>query len=216
MNYQAQNKDVIFSIMNILKKDGGFMNKCIFCNLDNSKLENTILEETENFIVVPALGSLTRGYVLIVAKNHIYNMLELDEKEEYFTLIEKYRCMFKQIYGKNPIVFEHGTIKENLENSSSSVVHAHTHIVNHNYKDEKIILNKHNFEEFNDKINLNKNYLFYISPNGKKYLTYNFKAISQLMRILIAEDLNMKEKYNWKKESFKENIILTINDIKNQ
>lgn len=42
---------------------------CIFCDLDKSKLENTILEETENFIVVPALGSLTQGYVLIVAKN---------------------------------------------------------------------------------------------------------------------------------------------------
>lgn len=40
-------------------------------------------------------------------------MFELDKKkkEEYFALIEKYRCMFKQIYGKNPIVFEHGTIK---------------------------------------------------------------------------------------------------------
>lgn len=189
---------------------------CIFCDLDNSKLENTILEETENFIVVPALGSLTQGYVLIVAKNHIYNMFELDEKkkEEYFTLIEKYRCMFKQIYGKNPIIFEHGTIKQDSENSSSSVVHAHTHIVNHNYKDEKGILNKHNFEEFNDKINLNRNYIFYISPNGKKYLTYNFKAISQLMRILIAEDLGIKDKYNWKKDEFKENISLTINDIK--
>ena len=190
------------------------MKDCIFCNLDNSKLENTILEETENFIVVPALGSLTRGYVLIVAKNHIYNMLELGEKEEYFTLIEKYRCMFKQIYGKNPIVFEHGTIKQDSENSSSSVVHAHTHIVNHNYKDENGILNKHNFEEFYDNINPNRNYIFYISPNGKKYLTYNFKAISQLMRILIAEDLGIKEKYNWKEEVFEENIISTINSIK--
>lgn len=34
------------------------------------------------------------------------------------------------------------------------------------------------------------------------------------MRILIAEDLGIKDKYNWKKDEFKENISLTINDIK--
>ena len=189
---------------------------CIFCNLDVGKLANTILEETKNFTVIPTVGSLTDGYILIVAKKHFYNMFELSNevKEEYFNLIEKYRCMFKQIYKKYPIVFEHGTISHDLEKTSSSIVHAHTHIVNHNYNDEKSILNKLNFKEIDDIINLNKNYIFYISPNGKKYLTYDFQATSQLMRILIAEDLGIKDKYNWKEEVFEENIISTINSIK--
>lgn len=65
---------------------------CIFCDLDVGKLANTILEETKNFIVIPAVGSLTDGYILIVAKKHFHNMFELSNevKEEYFNLVEKY------------------------------------------------------------------------------------------------------------------------------
>ena len=190
------------------------MDRCIFCNLDKTKIYNTILEETDNFIVVPTLGSLVDGYVLIVTKNHLYNMNELckKEKEEYFSLIDKYRNLFNKIYGKYPIVFEHGTAKNIINESASSVIHAHTHIVNHNYKEEESILNNLNFKE--KIINKNKNYIFYISPTNKKYITYNFKPISQLMRILVAKDLGFENKYNWRKEPFTKNIISTINKIK--
>ena len=160
---------------------------CIFCNLDVGKTANTILEETKNFIVIPSVGSLTDGYILIVAKKHLYNMFELSNevKEEYFNLVEKYRCMFKQIYKKYPIVFEHGTISHDLEKSSSSIVHAHTHIVNHNYNDEKSILNKlyntgkfdkrRNFPSFfvfNRHIVLIKNYIVYSSVFLKMLLCF--------------------------------------------
>lgn len=136
-------------------------------------------------------------------------------KEEYFNLIEKYRTLFKQIYNKYPIVFEHGTSKLNLNKTSSSVVHAHTHIVNHNYIDELSLIKELKFKRINKLSNYsNKNYIFYISPNNKKYITTNFESISQLMRIKIAKDLGFKDKYNWKKETFNNNIISTIQKLK--
>ena len=55
---------------------------CIFCTLDKSKRENTILEETTYFYVIPAVGSLVVGYVLILCKRHIYSMAELNNKEQ--------------------------------------------------------------------------------------------------------------------------------------
>lgn len=81
---------------------------CRFCNFDSSKIFNTILEETDNFLVIPALGSLVDGYVLIITKEHLYNMNQLDNelKVEYFNLVNKYRKLFMKIYGKYPIVFE--------------------------------------------------------------------------------------------------------------
>lgn len=191
--------------------------KCNFCNLDTSKIYNTLLEETNNFFVIPTLGSLTEGYVLIVSKTHLYNMAELcdNTKEEYFNLIEKYRTLFKQIYNKYPIVFEHGTSKLNLNKTSSSVVHAHTHIVNHNYIDELALIKELKFKRINKISNYsNKNYIFYISPNNKKYITTNFESISQLMRIKIAKDLGFEDKYNWKEETFNNNIISTIQKLK--
>ena len=67
----------------------------------------------------------------------------------------------------------------------------------------------------NTEINKNMNYIKYIS-NNKIYITYNFPSVSQLMRILIAEELNYKDKFDWKKERFDENIISTIERIKGE
>lgn len=193
--------------------------KCIFCDIDHSKIENTIIEETEYFYILPTLGSLVDGYILIVTKRHINSMSELNENEliEYKNIIEKYQNLFKKIYNKTPIVFEHGTPEQNSEMKANSVTHAHTHIVNINFSDEKEILEKYNFKEINDfkEINKNMNYIKYIF-NNKIYITYNFPSVSQLMRILIAEELNYKDKFDWKKERFDENIISTIERIKGE
>ena len=193
--------------------------KCIFCDMDHSKIENTIIEEKDYFYILPTLGSLVDGYILIVTKRHINSMSELNENEliEYKNIIDKYQNLFKKIYNKTPIVFEHGTPNQNSEMKANSVTHAHTHIVNINFKNEKEILEKYNFKEINDfkEINKNMNYIKFIS-NNKIYITYNFPSVSQLMRILIAEELNYKDKFDWKKERFDENIISTIERIKGE
>lgn len=193
--------------------------KCIFCDIDQSKIENTIIEETNYFYILPTLGSLVDGYVLIVTKRHINSMSELNdnELEEYKTIIAKYQKLFNKIYNKTPIVFEHGTPNQNSKMKANSVTHAHTHIVNINFKNEKELLEKYNFKEINNlkEIETNKNYIKYIY-NNKIYITYNFPSVSQLMRILIAEELNYKDKFDWKKERFDENIISTIERIKGE
>lgn len=191
--------------------------KCIFCDIDHSKIENTIIEETNYFYILPTLGSLVDGYVLIVTKRHINSMSELSEKElnEYKNIIDKYQKLFNKIYNKTPIIFEHGTPNQESTMKASSVTHAHTHIVNINFKNEKEILEKYNFKEIKDfkEIKTNTNYIKYIN-NNKIYITYNFPSISQLMRILIAEELNFKDKFDWKKERFEDNIKSTIERIK--
>lgn len=193
------------------------MYKCPFCNIDTSKIYNTIFEESKNFIVMTSKGSLTDGYIIIVSKKHLYNILELNNniKEEYFNLINKYRKIFKKIYKKYPIVFEHGS-SINDNNSASSIIHSHSHIVNHNFKNENNFLNELNFIEYkNNNIINNKSYLFYISPSNKSYISYEFNPISQLIRIYIARDLGIEDKYNWKSDELTSNIKKTINNIKN-
>lgn len=190
---------------------------CIFCTLDKSKRENTILEETTYFYVIPTVGSLVVGYVLILCKRHIYSMAELNNKEqkEYEDLIEKYRNIFKSIYKKYPIVFEHGS--PNIENKTkaNSIDHAHTHIVNYQYKNEEKIIKNLNFNPIGELTQLTKkqNYILYINPNKVIYMTTNFPSISQLMRLVMAKELKIESKYKWQKETFKENIEQTIIDI---
>ncbi len=190
---------------------------CIFCNLEKNKIENTILDETNHFYILPTVGSLVDGYILVVSKRHINSMSELtkNEMDEYNFIIKKYRNIFRDIYGKYPIVFEHGSPVSDNSIRANSVIHAHSHIVNHAYLDEPKIIKRLNFKPIQriEDIKSNENYIMYIN-NNFKYVTYNFEPISQLMRKLIAKDLKYEDKFDWKKEKFMDNIIKTVLKVK--
>lgn len=190
------------------------MKKCIFCELDQTKIENTIIEETKNFYVIPALGAIVEGYVIIISKSHYLTMVSLpsDLRSEYEDILARYRGIFKDIYGDYPMIFEHGTNNTNAK-KANSVEHAHVHIVNHRFKDELAIINSLNFNK-NLAERTDCNYIKYINNEGISYITYNFEGISQQMRILIAKDLNISDKYNWKTEPFYDNIKKTIEKLK--
>ena len=140
--------------------------------------------------------------------------LNQEEKIEYINIIKKYRDLFFNKYDQFPIIFEHGTSrKENV--SASSIVHAHTHIVNHNFKNEKSILERLKLKQIDDYCleRNDKSYIFYMNSMGNQYITYEFEPISQMMRIYIAKDLEIQNKYDWKKYPFTENVIQTIKKL---
>lgn len=191
---------------------------CVFCNIDNSKVENTIIDESDNFFVLPSIGSLVDGYLLIVSKRHINSMAELMENEriEYEFLIKKYRNLFKNNYNKFPIIFEHDCPVVNSDMKANSIVHAHTHIVNHKFIDGNTIIKKLNFNRIDNlsHISKEKNYIMYINSDNVCYLTNRFEPVSQMMRKIIAKDLGYENKFDWKKEMFVENINSTIKKFK--
>ena len=191
---------------------------CVFCNIDKSRPENTIIDESENFIVLPSIGALVDGYLMIVSKKHINSMSELKENEriEYELLIEKYRNKFKKIYNKFPIIFERGSPINNSDMKASSVIHAHTHIVNYEFIDENQVIKKLNFERIDNLNYLSRkqNYIMYINQKNIYYISYNFESISQMMRKIIAKELGYEDKFDWKKEMFIENINSTIKKFK--
>jgi diadenosine tetraphosphate (Ap4A) HIT family hydrolase len=194
------------------------INKCKFCNLDNN-IFNTKLLENEHFFVMPSLGSLVPNYLLIVTKRHINAMSELnyDEFKSYIQLIKDLSDIFKHKFNRYPIIFEHGTT-DTAENGASSITHAHTHIVDFNYKNENKLIEELRFYEF-DILNLTKikqNYIYYQNPKGKNFISFDFEKTSQLMRIKIAEDLNIKSYFNWREHAFINNTIETINNFKKQ
>lgn len=193
------------------------MKNCVFCEIDETKKYNTIIEETNNFIIMPSLGSLVDGYLLIIYKKHLYsiNKIPPEAKKEYIAIIDRYRKLFKEKYGKYPIVFEHGSPAPNGI-CSCCLIHAHSHIVNHNYINEKMILEKEKFQQIKDfsDIKTNTNYIYYKNQNGIDYVSYDYEPISQLMRIFIAKDLNISDRYNWRTNSFEDNIEKTIEKFK--
>ena len=178
---------------------------CVFCNIDKSRPENTIIDESENFIVLPSIGALVDGYLMIVSKKHINSMSALKENQriEYELLIEKYRNKFKKIYNKFPIIFEYGSPINNSDMKASSVIHAHTHIVNYEFIDENQVIKKLNFERIDNLNYLSRkqNYIMYINQKNIYYISYNFESISQMMRKIIAKELGYEDKFDWKKRN---------------
>lgn len=137
---------------------------CKFCDFDKTKIENTIIEETDNFFVIPAIGSLVDGYILVITKKHLNSMANIipENYDEYNELLLKYREIFKKIYNKYPITFEHGTPILNSNHKANSIVHAHTHIVNHNFFNEKEVIDNLKFEKIDKLTNINFTKLYSI------------------------------------------------------
>lgn len=130
--------------------------------------------------------------------------------------LKKYRNKFKNIYNKFPIIFEHGSPVNNSNMKAISVTHAHTHIVNYQFFDEKAIIKKLNFHRIDNlnELSRKQNYIMYINPENVYYVSYNFEPVSQMMRKIIAKDLGYENKFDWKKEMFIENINSTIKKFK--
>lgn len=190
---------------------------CVFCKLDYSLPENTIIEETTSFRIIPGTGALVEGYLLIVSKRHLLAMSDLSpaEQREYRYLIKKYRAKFKSIYNQFPIIFEHGSPDSKSHISANSVNHAHTHIMNHQFTNESRILQKINLQPCNF-LNLYvnaRNYVFYLNPQNQTYISFDFPPTSQLMRRLIAEDLKIPSQYNWRQNNFDANILKTLQNF---
>lgn len=129
------------------------------------------------------------GYTQLLEHRYFYEVNELGSSYDFEVYIMR---VVEQIFGKDNIekLYFNGKINEIFE----------------------IFNNYISIDDLNN-INLKNNYIFYINPNGKKYITYQFDPISQFMRVEISKDLNLFNKYDWHKNSFDENIILTINDI---
>ena len=100
--------------------------------------------------------------------------------------------------------------------SANSIIHAHSHIVNFEFKNEEKIITKYNFTPVKNFAKVKKeNYIYFQNGNGEKYVSYQFESISQLMRILIANEINKEHQYNWRKFDFKENIVSMLSKLNN-
>lgn len=171
--------------------------------------------ETENFSLRGNIGAIVPGYTLIIPKSHVLSMSALPKElyGEYIKFLETIRSEYIDIYHQAPIIFEHGS-NSDIMPKANSVDHAHTHIINHQYKDESVIINKLNMQEVRSieevlELGQNTNYISYISPTGKYYFTDSHPNESQIMRKFIAEDIGETEKWDWKKFPYNENIFET-------
>lgn len=210
------NIEEYFGYLNMVKDEVSFEPILSYYAKELPEIEQfASIGQTDNFLIEGNVGSIVPGYNLIISKNHILSMSAMPNEmtREYVLIIEYMRDLYEKIYGRKPIIFEHGS--NNCKNpKANSIDHAHTHVVNHTYVDEdKVIsyLGLHEVSSIDEmlKYGINKNYISYVSPSDKYYIGQMVKEESQIMRKFIAEDIGKKDEWDWRKYPHPENSFET-------
>lgn len=94
-----------------------------FRSIYGSTLASRVVRETAHFIVVPTIGQIVAGAMLVIPREHVETLADVaDHTDELLELANECR----QIFGEN-IVFEHGARAST--GSGCGVDHAHLHVV---------------------------------------------------------------------------------------
>jgi len=98
-------------------------------SMGETGVQDRILFESEHFVAVPTLGSLVEGWLLIVSKQHLICMGDLDPSllEELIGFKSQVAGAVEFQYG-SVAIFEHGP-SQPKQSLGCGVDHAHLHIV---------------------------------------------------------------------------------------
>ncbi|MCB2194406.1 MAG: hypothetical protein KQH79_01015 [Bacteroidetes bacterium] len=164
--------------------------------------------ENEKFAIIPSIGPLTLGHVLIVPKKH-FNSISMVEPFDELDIYKNEMTKLLNIIFQNPIhFFEHGNSSK-TKRLLCSTEHAHLHAfpskienyveVSSMIKTFKWTATDIKFKEVSNYVN-DTEYLFYETPNGKTYLKiFNDNKIeSQFFRKLVSEIDGKRKTWNWK------------------
>ena len=103
------------------------MSDCIFCKIINGKIPSATVFENDEFKVILDRFPSGEGHVLIIPKNHVANIFEIDEEQagRLFALAVKVSKVMKEVFG-----FENmNVLQNNGAVAGQSVFHFHMHLI---------------------------------------------------------------------------------------
>jgi len=214
---------MVFSARGICSDLEVFMARCQFClglgSGDAAKQWDRPLLESPNFIVIPSIGAMVEGWLLITPKRHHICMGSLDDAlmEELLILKKDTSDLVRKIYG-DFVIFEHGPAKENRL-VGCSVDHAHLHIVPGNFD---LISGASKYLKNDAKWTTCKlpdartpyrqgiDYLYAETSIGQGALCAGEELGSQIFRKVIANCIGKPDMFNWRENPFMEITLSTI------
>ncbi|MFW5894554.1 MAG: HIT family protein, partial [Bacillota bacterium] len=109
---------------------------CIFCKIIEGEIPSYKVYEDEHVYAFLDITQNTKGHTLVVPKNHLKNIYELDEEtaNHVFTAIPKVANALKKAF--NPIGLN---VIQNNDRPLQSVFHFHVHLIPR-YEDDGITL----------------------------------------------------------------------------
>lgn len=180
------------------------------------QLSNRIVFTTPNFRVIPSMGQIVEGYLLVVPIRHFGTLADM--ADELIQELEAHRDRVREVlvatYGPC-IFFEHGARSES--SGGCGIYHAHLHAVPLGKEREPITVLKDSFnykklESITDiagEANGTDSYLYYEDLHSNKYIFDVERLPSQYLRKLVAEAVG-KEQWDWRKYGREEALLSTV------
>jgi ATP adenylyltransferase len=204
------------------------MSDCCLCSnlvsANSGENWNKPLFESTNFVVIPSLGSLVEGWVLIVPKSHFIciGAFPADLLAELEQTKVAVAGILSQKYGEI-CAFEHGPHALNRK-IGCGVDHAHLHLVplqfdlrfaakafmppDLNWVSGTLGNCRAIFSEGQD-------YLYVEQPLGHGRIAAHTHLGSQILRKAIASHLGMPEQFNWRDHPHVDVVSRTIRALSN-
>lgn len=189
-----------------------------FASLYGTKLRDRVVASTRNFIVLPTLGPVTEGHILVLPKRHFRAVADIDDEliRECEEIVGWMKHVLNSQYG-SCVLFEHGTRNSDV---GCGIYHGHIHAVPIAKENDPIdiLIAKHKMLPVADFVGVKHSimpevsYLWYEDTNGKRYVCEASCLPSQYMRRLLAGALG-KEDWDWR-HGYQDSFISTLARLK--
>lgn len=195
------------------------MSRCRLCRSGLRVAWNTPLSKSPNFVVLPSLGALVEGWMLVVPKQHFLSMGALPDSmiPEMQRLKQNVFERLERMYGA-VCAFEHGP-GGTQRSVGCGVDHAHLHMLPLQF-DLASAVDTYlpSGSEWRDAdltdcrlaARHGDDYLYLEQPIGRGRIVRHQNLGSQLFRRAIAAYLGLPEEFNWRKNPQIENVNRTI------
>jgi diadenosine tetraphosphate (Ap4A) HIT family hydrolase len=188
-------------------------------NYEGELRDRTILD-ADGFRVLPSLGQIVAGYLLLVPNRHHRAFADMSGEEltAAEALKDALAGRMRAAYG-SMLFFEHGI--RTHDSGGCGISHAHLHLVPCSDGSEPLdqLAEEFPFEEisaFRDlrHVREGQSYLYYETNHSKKYVFYPPFIPSQYVRRLLGENLG-NARWDWREAGREQALIDTVSRVSN-
>ena len=200
------------------KLENNYFEEYLKENLIKYGIKNRILYESKNFIIIPTVGPLVNGHILICPKEHFLSFSQLDREllDEVEKIKSEVRKIYRKVYGKETVFFEHGMLSCE-DKGGACTSHAHIHclpttidIIDDFLEYSFNVRNISKFQEIMNQLKRNSAYLYYENQKQVKIIMDSPIIESQFIRKLLAIKLGKLDKLHWKYSLYSSDIFEMI------
>ena len=196
------------------------LHRCLSADAPASR----VLKESQHWVVVPSLGPLVVGHLMLVSKVHKRSVLSssLPAIQDCDRLLGLCGLRLTKLYSKGVVVFEHGA--GNQERSGACIDHAHLHVLPGPERFVDVVLNEfvnwtagRSLSELRESVLSGAAYLLVGSIQLERIQLHilDEPIPSQYLRRAHAEEVRTAGHWDWRREARLRVFADTIQDWRN-